>query len=227
MKLELQNVHFSYRTRYQTTEVLKGVDCVFSEGQVYGIIGKSGSGKSTVLSLMAGLMLPQTGSVLLDGADTRKLNLETYRREKVAVVYQSFRLLPLLTVEENVMYPMELRGMKRKQAQRLARDYLRQVDLPEQTWRRFPATLSGGEQQRVGIARALGTESRLLLADEPTGNLDFENSAQIIGILKRLAREQGYCVVIVTHDVDVMDELDVIYRMRDGRLVDQREAHVV
>ena len=79
----------------------------------------------------------------------------------------------------------------------------------------------------VGIARALGTESRLLLADEPTGNLDFENSAQIIGILKRLAREQGYCVVIVTHDVDVMDELDVIYRMRDGRLVDQREAHVV
>ena len=81
MKLELQNVHFSYRTRYQTTEVLKGVDCVFSEGQVYGIIGKSGSGKSTVLSLMAGLMLPQTGSVLLDGADTRKLNLETYRRE--------------------------------------------------------------------------------------------------------------------------------------------------
>ncbi|MBR4701695.1 MAG: ABC transporter ATP-binding protein [Oscillospiraceae bacterium] len=227
MKLELQNVHFSYRTRYQTTEVLKGVDCVFSEGQVYGIIGKSGSGKSTVLSLMAGLMLPQTGSVLLDGADTRKLNLETYRREKVAVVYQSFRLLPLLTVEENVMYPMELRGMKRKQAQRLARDYLRQVDLPEQTWRRFPATLSGGEQQRVGIARALGTESRLLLADEPTGNLDFENSAQIIGILKRLAREQGYCVVIVTHDVDVMDELDVIYRMRDGRLVDQREAHIV
>lgn len=227
MKLELQNVHFSYRTRYQTTEVLKGVDCVFSEGQVYGIIGKSGSGKSTVLSLMAGLMLPQTGSVLLDGADTRKLNLETYRREKVAVVYQSFRLLPLLTVEENVMYPMELRGMKRKEAQRLARDYLRQVDLPEQTWRRFPATLSGGEQQRVGIARALGTESRLLLADEPTGNLDFENSAQIIGILKRLAREQGYCVVIVTHDVDVMDELDVIYRMRDGRLVDQREAHVV
>ncbi len=227
MKLELQNVHFSYRTRYQTTEVLKGVDCVFSEGQVYGIIGKSGSGKSTVLSLMAGLMLPQTGSVLLDGADTKKMNLETYRREKVAVVYQSFRLLPLLTVEENVMYPMELRGMKRKQAQRLARDYLRQVDLPEQTWRRFPATLSGGEQQRVGIARALGTESRLLLADEPTGNLDFENSAQIIGILKRLAREQGYCVVIVTHDVDVMDELDVIYRMRDGRLVDQREAHVV
>lgn len=227
MKLELQNVHFSYRTRYQTTEVLKGVDCVFSEGQVYGIIGKSGSGKSTVLSLMAGLMLPQTGSVLLDGADTRKLNLETYRREKVAVVYQSFRLLPLLTVEENVMYPMELRGMKRKQAQKLARDYLRQVDLPEQTWRRFPATLSGGEQQRVGIARALGTESRLLLADEPTGNLDFENSAQIIGILKRLAREQGYCVVIVTHDVDVMDELDVIYRMRDGRLVDQRESHVV
>lgn len=224
MKLELQNVHFSYRTRYQTTEVLKGVDCVFTEGQVYGIIGKSGSGKSTALSLMAGLMLPQTGSVLLDGADTKKMNLETYRREKVAVVYQSFRLLPLLTVEENVMYPMELRGMKRKQAQKQARDYLRQVDLPEQTWRRFPVTLSGGEQQRVGIARALGTESRLLLADEPTGNLDYENSAQIIGILKRLARERDYCVVIVTHDVDVMDELDVIYRMRDGRLVNRGET---
>ena len=218
MLLELKNVRYSYKSRYQTVEVLKDVSCRFENGHIYGIIGKSGCGKSTVLSLMAGLLLPQAGSVLLDGVDTRTVNLETYRREKVSVIYQSFRLLPLLTVEENVMYLMELRGIARGEAKRRAGAYLRQVDLPESCWRRFPVTLSGGEQQRAAIARALGSESRLLLADEPTGNLDDENSRQIIRILKNLARERDYCVVIVTHDMDVMDELDEIYRMRDGRL---------
>lgn len=219
MFLELQDVHFSYHSKWQTTEVLKGVSCGFERGKVYGIIGKSGCGKSTALSLMAGLALPSSGDVLLDGVSTRDVSLDEYRREKVAVIYQSFRLLPLLTVLENVTYPMELRGAKREEAERRAGEYLREVDLEEGAWNRFPTTLSGGEQQRVAIARALACDTKLLLADEPTGNLDYENSERIISILKRLAAQRDYCVVIVTHDVDVMDELDAVYRMRDGKLL--------
>ncbi len=219
MILELSHINFSYRSRYQTVSVLKDLSCGFERGKVYGIVGKSGSGKSTALSLMAGLALPQSGEVLLDGVATSKMDLEKYRREKVSVIYQSFRLLPLLTVQENVMYPMELRGIPAKKAAARAAELLREVDLPAEVLRRFPATLSGGEQQRVAIARALACDTHLLLADEPTGNLDYENSALIIALLKKLASERDYCVIIVTHDVDVMDELDVIYRMRDGKLL--------
>ena len=219
MYLELKDVHFSYHSKWQTTEVLKGVTCGFERGKVYGIVGKSGCGKSTALSLMAGLALPSSGDVVLDGVATRDISLDVYRREKVAVIYQSFRLLPLLTVLENVMYPMELRGVKRKEAEERASGYLREVDLEETAWNRFPSTLSGGEQQGVAIARALACDTNLLLADEPTGNLDYENSERIIAILKRLAAQHNYCVVIVTHDVDVMDELDAVYKMRDGRLL--------
>lgn len=219
MFLELKDVRFSYRGGQKNAEVLKGVTCGFERGKVYGIIGKSGSGKSTALSLMAGLARPDSGTILLDGIPVETFSPDVYRREKVAVIYQSFRLLPLLTVTENVMYPMELRGVKAKEAEKRAEEYLREVDLPEKVWKRFPDTLSGGEQQRVAIARAISGNTGLLLADEPTGNLDFENSERIIAILKRLAAERNYCVIIVTHDVDVMDELDEVYRMRDGRLL--------
>lgn len=218
MILELNDICFSYRSRYQTVDVLKNASCGFERGKVYGIIGKSGSGKSTVLSLMAGLALPDSGDVLLDGVSTAQMDLEQYRREKVSVIYQSFRLLPLLSVQENVMYPMELRGVPRSEAATRAQELLRDVDLPPEVLHRLPATLSGGEQQRVAIARALACDTHLLLADEPTGNLDLENSARIIALLKRLAAERDYCVIIVTHDVEVMDEMDVVYRMRDGQL---------
>lgn len=219
MLLELKDVTFSYRGKYRTVPVLKGVTCSFSAGQVCGIVGKSGSGKSTLLSLMAGLALPEEGTVLADGVSTKDCDLEDYRRDKVAMIYQSFRLLPLLTVEENVMFPMELRGVGPKEAQKRAKALLREVDLPQELAGRFPETLSGGEQQRVAIARALACDTKLLLADEPTGNLDSDNSERIVALLRKLASEHGYCVIIVTHDVDIMGQLDVVYRMRDGRLV--------
>jgi putative ABC transport system ATP-binding protein len=219
MILELKDVVFSYNTRWNKVDVLKGVNCSFERGKVYGIVGKSGSGKSTVLSLMAGITLPQGGQVLLEGVPTSDMNLQEYRRDKVAVIYQSFRLLPLLTAVENVMYPMELRGLKRKEAQEKAEKYLEDVGIPREAFFRFPATLSGGEQQRVAIARALACDTHLMLADEPTGNLDAENSEIIIDLLRRLAAERNYCVIIVTHDVDVMDKLDVVYKMHDGVLV--------
>lgn len=222
MILELKDVTFSYDSKWNKVDVLKGVNCSFERGKVYGIIGKSGSGKSTVLSLMAGISLPKTGEVLLEGIPTSKMNLQEYRRDKVSVIYQSFRLLPLLTAIENVMYPMELRKVPRKEAREKAEKYLREVEIPESCWFRFPVTLSGGEQQRVAIARSLACETHLLLADEPTGNLDAENSEKIIDLLKTLAREHDYCVIIVTHDVEVMDKLDVIYKMHGGLLVERK-----
>ena len=221
MILELKDVTFSYHTKYQTVDVLKRVNCGFEQGSIYGIVGKSGSGKSTVLSLMAGITLPGSGEVLFEGVPTSKIRLEDYRRDKVSVIYQSFRLLPLLNCIENVMYPMELKGMKKKEAEEQARALLAEVGIPDETMERFPVTLSGGEQQRVAIARALAGRTHLLLADEPTGNLDFENSGLIIDLLKKLAKEKNICIIVVTHDVDVMGKMDFVYRMQSGQLVPQ------
>ena len=219
--LEIKDVYYSYEDKYRRTDVLRGVSCRFETGKLYALIGRSGSGKSTLLSLMAGLMLPAAGEVLFEGRPTSSLDLVRYRRENAAVIYQSFRLLPLLTVTENVTYPMELRGVKGKTARKRAEELIRRVDLPESVLHRFPSMLSGGEQQRVAIARALGMEGRLLLADEPTGNLDSENGARIIELLLGLAHEDGYCVVVVTHDMDIAARADKVLRMRDGKLAEE------
>ncbi len=220
--LHVRDVVFRYESKYQTTEVLKGVSCAFEEGKFYALIGKSGSGKSTLLSLMAGLLLPAEGQVLYNGTPTSALNLNRYRRENAAVVYQSFRLLPLLTVEENVAYPMELRGVRGKAARKKAAELIRKVGLPDDVLHRFPDMLSGGEQQRVAIARAISMESKLLLADEPTGNLDTENGNHIIDLLLSLAHDDGYCVIVVTHDPEIAAKADCVLRMRDGTLIEER-----
>lgn len=216
--LNVRDVVFRYESKYQTTEVLKGVSCDFEEGRFYALVGKSGSGKSTLLSLMAGLLLPAEGQVLYHGTPTSSLNLNRYRRENAAVVYQSFRLLPLLTVEENVAYPMELRGVRGKEARKRATELITKVGLPDTVLHRFPDMLSGGEQQRVAIARAISMESKLLLADEPTGNLDTENGNHIIDLLLSLAHDDGYCVIVVTHDPEIAAKADCVLRMRDGTL---------
>ena len=216
---ELRDVKYVYQSQYQRVEALRGVTCAFEAGKVYAVMGSSGSGKTTLLSLMAGLDVPTEGSVLCENVSTAEINLEKYRREKVAVIYQDFRLFPLLTVTENIMYPMELRGMRPRKAKKRAAELIQKVGLPETTLHRFPAMLSGGEQQRVAIARALGMDTRVILADEPTGNLDSENSANIIDILEGLAHEDGYCVVIVTHDAELGERADVTLRLHDGKLV--------
>ena len=214
--LELKDVGYTYQTQYQKVEALKGIDYGFEPGLVYAIVGKSGSGKTTLLSLMAGLDLPTRGEVLCQGVSTGEMKLEQYRREKVAVIYQSFRLFPLLTVAENVMYPMELRGMKARDARARAAELIGQVGLPETALDRYPTMLSGGEQQRVAIARALGMDTGILLADEPTGNLDTANGDNIFAILQQLAHEKGYCVVIVTHDLALAARADRVMELRDG-----------
>ena len=216
--LEVKNVTFQYRNKYQTVNALNGVDCAFEEGKLYALVGKSGSGKSTLLSLMAGLMLPTSGEICFEGKPTSQINLNRYRRENAAVIYQSFRLLPLLTVSENVTYPMELRGFKGKPAREKAEELIQRVGLPATVLPRFPDMLSGGEQQRVAVARAMSMDTKLLLADEPTGNLDTENSRRIIELLLKLAHEDGYCIIVVTHDLDIAARADLVYRMRDGKL---------
>ena len=219
--MEVRNVVFRYENKYQTVNALNGVSCSFEEGNLYALVGKSGSGKSTLLSLMAGLLLPNEGEILFEGRPTSSINLNRYRRENAAVIYQSFRLLPLLTTMENVMYPMELRKVKGRQAKARAKELIAKVGLPENVLHRFPGMLSGGEQQRVAIARAMSMDSKLLLADEPTGNLDTENSRRIIDLLLQLAHEEGYCVVVVTHDPEIAARADKTYRIRDGKLYEE------
>ena len=216
--LQLRNVRYTYQTQYQKVEALKGISHSFDAGKVHAIVGRSGSGKTTLLSLMAGLDLPTAGEVICEGESTAQVQLERYRREKVAVIYQSFRLFPLLTVAENVMYPMELRGMKPKIAKAKAAELVARVGLPASVLDRYPTMLSGGEQQRVAIARALGMETGILLADEPTGNLDTANSEIIAALLCRLAHEEGYCVIIVTHDMSLAAKADEILELCDGEV---------
>ena len=220
--IDLHNVKYVYQTKYQRVEALRGISYAFEPGKVYAIMGSSGCGKTTLLSLMAGLDVPTEGRVLCQGVSTADIDLEQYRRERVAVIYQDFRLFPLLTVAENVMYPMELRGIKPAIAKKRAAELIRKVGLPETVLDRFPAMLSGGEQQRVAVARALGIESKVLLADEPTGNLDSKNSEYIFDILASLAHEDGYCVIIVTHDDALGKRADETIRIHDGELIENK-----
>ncbi len=220
--IELRNVCYTYQTQYQKVEALKGISHTFDPGLVHAIVGKSGSGKTTLLSLMAGLDLPTQGEVLCGGVSTARIKLEAYRREQVAVIYQNFRLFPLLTAAENVMYPMELRGIKAREARERAARLIARVGLPETILDRYPAMISGGEQQRVAIARALGMDTRILLADEPTGNLDTANGENIFAILRALAHEEGYCVVVVTHNLELAAQADQVLELRDGLVVNTR-----
>jgi len=185
---------------------------------MYAIIGKSGSGKSTLLSLIAGLALPTEGQVLYRGVPTDAVDLDKYRRENVAVVYQSFNLFPLMTCLENVCFPMELLGKSPKNAAVTAREYIAHVNLPDSVHKRFPNMISGGEKQRVAIARALASGAKVILADEPTGNLDIANGEKIVQLLRDLAHEDNYTVIVVTHDLGITTMADEVMQMSDGYL---------
>ena len=209
--------HVSYQYPGSRSPVLRDLSGEFLSGEMTAVIGPSGSGKSTLLSLLAGLDRPTEGRILLDGEEIGRMDPDRYRRERVSVIFQSFQLFPLLTVLENVCVPRELQGRGRRDAEETARALLREVGIPPEEEGRFPAQLSGGEQQRAAIARALSGGARLLLADEPTGNLDGENSRGIVALLRKLAGD-GCCVVVATHDMAIAAEADRVYEMRDGRL---------
>ena len=215
-ELTLQQV--SYRYPGGSRYALDGISGTFSAGKLYAVIGPSGSGKSTLLSLMAGLDRPTEGSLQLNGSDYRSLNLDHCRRQEIAMIFQAFQLFPLLTVLENVCFPMEANGVKQKEAKAKAKELLTSVGISEEQHKRYPANLSGGEQQRVAIARALSSGAGIILADEPTGNLDTANGNQVMEILLRLAHEEGRCVIVVTHDMDIAAQADEVWRMKDGAL---------
>lgn len=216
--LAVSDVKYAYQSRYRVVNVLNDVSCSFEMGKFYAIVGKSGSGKTTLLSLLAGLDLPVSGDIFYEGSSLKELNRDQYRRQEVSVIYQAFHLFPLLNALENVMYPMELNHKKGKEAAQTAKELLRRVGLPESIEKQLPARMSGGEQQRVAIARALASQAKVILVDEPTGNLDSENGQNIVEILLALAHEEGKCVIIITHDEEIAGKADVVYTMRDGRL---------
>lgn len=217
--LRLDNVCYQYRNKYQSVDAVKDATAEFHEGKTYAIIGKSGSGKSTLLSLIAGLALPTDGQVLYRGVPTDEFDLNKYRRENVAVVYQSFNLFPLMTCLENVCFPLELLGKTPKEASVIAKQFIEHVNLPETVEKRFPNMISGGEKQRVAIARALASGAKIILADEPTGNLDVANGEKIVQLLKDLAHVDNYTVIIVTHDMSITQVVDEVMQMSDGYLL--------
>lgn len=218
--LEAVEVDYTYQTKYQTIQALQEVSCAFETGNMYAVVGESGSGKSTLLSLLAGLDVPSKGKIYVEGEDLAGKNRDLHRQNVASVVYQAFHLFPLLTAQENVMYPMELKGMPGKQAAAKAQELLLEVGLGEKVFRQFPQMMSGGEQQRVAIARALASGGRILLADEPTGNLDSVNEKKIVEILKSSAHKKGYAVIVITHNPAVAGQADVVFRMKDGRLAE-------
>lgn len=217
--LTANKVIYEYRNAFQTVRAVNGVSCEFTQGRVHAIVGSSGSGKTTFLSLLAGLDVPTSGTIELDRKVTADIDRDAYRLNHVSVIYQNFNLFQHLTVLENAAYPLYVRKIPGKEADALAKENLLQVGLKEDQFRRLPNMLSGGEQQRVAIARALASGSEIILADEPTGNLDSTNSRNIVEILLRLAHENDRCVIIVTHDPAVAEAADVILKMKDGRLI--------
>ena len=218
-KIRVENVSYSYQNKYQKIEAVKEVSCSFEAGNMYAITGESGSGKSTFLSLLAGLDRPESGTILIEGENLLEMDRDAYRRKQVSVVYQAFHLFPLLNALENVMYPLELQGLSRREARQRAEECLEAVGLEKKILNQYPRMMSGGEQQRVAIARAMAAQGRILLADEPTGNLDTENEEHIVELLKRLAHERDYLVIVVTHNPEVARQADVRMTMKDGRMV--------
>ena len=219
MSISLQNVSYSYKGKFQTVRAVNGVSYDFEPGKCYAIIGKSGSGKTTLLSLMAGLDLPTEGNILVDGKSTRAWNRNRMRRDAVGVIYQNYNLFPLLSVRENIQYPLELKKVPKQEIRRVATEARERVELPSTYDKRLPSHLSGGEQQRVAIARTLAQGCKIILADEPTGNLDSANTSNIVQILRSLAHDDGCTVIIVTHDHAVAEQCDTVLQMKDGSWV--------
>ncbi|OGN72235.1 MAG: hypothetical protein A2X25_00810 [Chloroflexi bacterium GWB2_49_20] len=221
-ELKLDNV--SYQYKHGDRKVVNEVTCLFEGGKLNSVVGPSGCGKTTLLSLMAGLDQPTQGQIHIDNESLADLDLDQYRRERVSMIFQAFQLFPLLTALENVCFPMQLNGVSREEIPEKGKSLLSSVGITEEKFKRYPANLSGGEQQRVAIARTLATGAHVLLADEPTGNLDKANGDKLIEILGQLAHEQGYCVIIVTHDPSIAERSDKVWRMSDGALIEQQLA---
>ena len=215
--LSLRNV--SYRYVGAKNDVLKNINADFETGKVTAIVGKSGAGKSTLLSLIAGLDICTSGDIHFDNVGLTDRDRDDYRAKDIGVVFQAFNLISNMTAVENIILSMNISRCKIKDKRQFALDLLGKVGIDESKANRRVLKLSGGEQQRVGIARALSHDPKIIIADEPTGNLDGETEAEVLAIFDKLAKEEGKCVIIVTHSTDVASQADVIMEMRKGLFV--------
>jgi putative ABC transport system ATP-binding protein len=222
--VELHDVSKAYAEGEAVREVLTGARLSLHRGEFVVLLGRSGSGKSTLLNLISGIDLPTRGAVRVEGRDLSSLSERErtlLRRERIGFVFQAFNLLPTLTVEENVRLPLELTGRTGAEADRRVRELLGQVGLGGRE-HSFPDRLSGGEQQRVAVARALAHSPPLLLADEPTGNLDEQTGEQVLQLLLNLIRRDNACALVVTHDPELAARADRAFVMEAGRLIERQ-----
>lgn len=212
--LETKNLKYRYSDAPKDDYVLKDVNMSFDEGKIYAIKGKSGSGKTTLLSLISGLENAYEGEILYLNKDLRKMNLDVYRNNDIGIVFQSYNLLPTYTALENVILSMDINNKKTNNKGERALELLKKVGLDKKEANRRVLKLSGGEQQRIAIARSLSYNPKLILADEPTGNLDKDTEDEILKIFKNLAHDEKKCVIIVSHSKNVCDQVDKIYELK-------------
>jgi putative ABC transport system ATP-binding protein len=220
--VELENLEKSYRLGKVTVNALRGVTLKLGQGEFMVIMGPSGSGKTTLLNIIGTLDKPTSGRALVDGEDITRMNdgqLTKLRRHKIGFVFQFHNLIPVLTALENVELPMITSGVKRRASRDRATELLSRVGLQDRT-DHLPDELSGGEQQRVAIARALVNHPRIVLADEPTGDLDMKTGFEIVQLLHGMAKQESASVVVVTHDPVVAERADRLVEMRDGRIME-------
>lgn len=220
--INVKDVKRHFKMRDNTVKAVDGVDLTLDEGVLAAIVGKSGSGKSTLLALLGALDKPTEGSIEIDGKDVTKMSgrqLTGYRRDKVGFVFQAYNLIPNLSALQNVMLPMEFAGIGRARRKQHAAELLRQVGMSDEQMKRKPGRLSGGEQQRVAIARALANNPKLILADEPTGNLDSDTGKLIVDLLHNLAKSENVTILAVTHDDEIANQTDQTFRFKDGRII--------
>ncbi len=209
--LELKNVSYMYDDGNEY--VLKDISFAFEKGKVYAIKGRSGSGKTTLLSLISGLEKYKIGNIIYQGKELNSINLDYYRSHSIGIVFQSFNLLPHLTALENVVLSMEINHIKENKKEK-AIQLLEEVGIDQTKANRRVLKLSGGEQQRVAIARSLSYNPDIIIADEPTGNLDHETENDIMEIFTELAHKQNKCVIIVTHSKNVASQADIVFELK-------------
>ena len=212
--LSIQNASYRYSDAEEDEYALRDVSYDFEKGKIYAIRGRSGTGKTTLLSLISGLERCTEGKIVFDGKDLKSVNLDTYRNSQIGIVFQSYNLLPYMTASENIILSMDASGEKIKDKKNKAIQLMKSVGLKSSYADRRVLRLSGGEQQRVAIARSLSYNPKMIVADEPTGNLDKQTETEILDIFKKLAHEEGKCVIIVTHSPNVCEAVDVIYDLK-------------
>ncbi|MBP3039572.1 ABC transporter ATP-binding protein [Bacillaceae bacterium Marseille-Q3522] len=224
--LDFENVSYWYKHENKQNTILRSVNVRFSKGKFYTIVGPSGSGKTTFLSLAGALDVPREGKILYEGKDISKIGLSKFRNKYVSIVFQAYNLLPYMTGLQNVLTAMEITGSDVVNKKKFALEMLDKVGISEQQAKQKVLTLSGGQQQRIAIARALCCRSQLIVADEPTGNLDADTAKEIVNLFQELAHKENKCIIVVTHSHEIAGISDISIKLSKGSMtvVNNRET---